>query len=239
MDGILAEVGRRHIERWLSVLLLPGLIFVAVAWTVTRLGHARPFDLDAVASAWHDLADRATRSTADLIVTAVAALTGALLAGLAAHGVARIVEAAWTARPSSRTAWLSRRTAALDRRVQAQYHGLRITLLWPRLWLLIGDEERNTVAAARERVWEAALQTGWGALYLVLIPVWWPAALIATVTWALAIVTARRAVTSYIALVEAMVDIHQSTIADRFGFTLIDGALPPDAVAQINDRLHK
>ncbi|URN10988.1 hypothetical protein LUW77_00475 [Streptomyces radiopugnans] len=45
MGGLLSELGKKLAERWLSLLVLPGALYLAVLGTAALLGHGHPFDL--------------------------------------------------------------------------------------------------------------------------------------------------------------------------------------------------
>jgi hypothetical protein len=93
MDVFLGELGRKLAERWLSLLLLPGLLYLAVAVTAHALGHAHALDL-------HDLTTHITAWATTPPVTTVggqiflvaAVLAGAAGAGLAAQALGSAVE---------------------------------------------------------------------------------------------------------------------------------------------------
>ncbi|HTJ35813.1 MAG TPA: hypothetical protein VL738_21540 [Dactylosporangium sp.] len=95
MTGFLSELGKKAAEKWLALIVLPGLLFVAVAWagwTLRRHG------------VWFDpapLRAEVTRWSAERPEALVLAAAGALLAaaGIAqlARGLARGVERLWFA----------------------------------------------------------------------------------------------------------------------------------------------
>ena len=53
MNAFLGELGRRLAERWVTLLLLPGALFVAAVTVASVLGHGRALDLGAL-SGWID-----------------------------------------------------------------------------------------------------------------------------------------------------------------------------------------
>jgi hypothetical protein len=85
-----AEFGRRLAERWVSLLVLPGLLYAAAAYAAHVLGQAHWGDP-------HHLADRVDRLRDDaahrgsgyLLLSAVCLLLAAAAAGLAAQGLGR------------------------------------------------------------------------------------------------------------------------------------------------------
>lgn len=242
MDSLLTAVGDRVAQRWASAVFGLGLVFVAACWVAGTLGHRHALDVDRLIAAARELADAPRRPTGEALLIAAGWLVGAGVASVAVQLVARLVETVWAGRllpARAPTALVGRSVARLDRRIRAQYHGLRVGLLWPRLWLLMGDEERTAVGEARYRIRQSATHGGWALGYLFLGLAWWPALLIAAGAAAFAYGGARQAVQAYITLVEAAVDIHHRTIAEAFDLELVAGALSPDAAAQLNDRLHK
>lgn len=123
MIGVFTEVGKRISSRWVTAILLPGLLLIAVGAVAVVLGHSRPFDLGYLAAtAEHvgrDLAARPGR----LVITAAAVLAGAGLIGTAANGLGRITQRWWlrerflTCGLITRSRWArrSRALAAADR----------------------------------------------------------------------------------------------------------------------------
>ncbi|NBE79589.1 hypothetical protein [Micromonospora rubida] len=170
MIGVLTEVGKRVNGRWLTAVLLPGLLLVAVAAVAAALGHTRPFDVDHLAAttgrAGRDLAADPGR----LVVTLAAAFVAAGLAGTAAPGLGRLAQRWWlrerflTGDLITRTRW-SRRSRALaaarraDAPVVAAYLPQRPT------WL--GDRARLVEVRARAQYHLSAALV-WPRLWLLL-----------------------------------------------------------------------
>ncbi|MEV5986417.1 hypothetical protein AB0L85_15585 [Streptomyces sp. NPDC052051] len=117
MGGLLTEVGKRLAEKWVSLLVLPGALYLAVATAALALGHTHPFGLSRVAhriTAWADHS-AATRGGSQVVLL-VAVLAGTAVAGLAAQALGSLLERLWLAadwpawpRPVRRLA--ARRTA--------------------------------------------------------------------------------------------------------------------------------
>ncbi|MFI8521709.1 hypothetical protein ACIGEZ_28435 [Streptomyces sp. NPDC085481] len=96
MTGLLVDVGRRLAERWLSVLVLPGLLLVAVVATGLLLDPADALSVRELARAATAAARRIQADGgATLLLTAAVALLAAGAAGLAAQGLGRAVRAVW------------------------------------------------------------------------------------------------------------------------------------------------
>ncbi|APC34622.1 hypothetical protein [Nocardiopsis dassonvillei] len=115
-----------------------------------------------------------------------------------------------------RPTWCGDRIAAVRTRL-ARDHRADLAVLWPHLWLVLPEEERVEVTAAREDLSRATGLTAWGLLYLPLTVWWWPAALVAAAVAGIAWVRARSAAGNYATLVEAVVRLHAVELADRAG----------------------
>ncbi|WDZ92542.1 hypothetical protein [Nocardiopsis sp. HUAS JQ3] len=115
-----------------------------------------------------------------------------------------------------RPTWCGDRIAAVRTRL-ARDHRADLAVLWPHLWLVLPEEERAEVTAAREDLALATGLTAWALLYLPLTVWWWPAALVAAAVAGIAWVRARSAVGNYATLVEAVVRLHAVELADRVG----------------------
>ncbi|MCP3016735.1 hypothetical protein NGM33_25725 [Nocardiopsis dassonvillei] len=115
-----------------------------------------------------------------------------------------------------RPTWCGDRIAAVRTRL-ARDHRADLAVLWPHLWLVLPEEERVEVTAAREDLSRATGLTAWALLYLPLTVWWWPAALVATAVAGIAWVRARSAAGNYATLVEAVVRLHAMELADRVG----------------------
>ncbi|TVL90264.1 hypothetical protein [Streptomyces sp. SAJ15] len=93
MGGLLSELGKKLAERWLSLLVLPGALYLAVAATATVLGHTHPFDLPRLTgqiTAWANHA--AAGTVGGQVVVLAAVLAGAAAAGLAAQTLGSLTE---------------------------------------------------------------------------------------------------------------------------------------------------
>jgi hypothetical protein len=93
VTGFLSEFGKKLAERWFSLLVLPGALFMAVAAAARTLGHAHPADLPRLGdqvTAW--AGTPAARSIGGQVVLLAAGLAAAAVAGLAAQGLGVLVE---------------------------------------------------------------------------------------------------------------------------------------------------
>lgn len=99
-SAFLSALGGRIAERWLTLLALPGLLFVAAVTAATKLGHEHWADVGKL-RAWLDtLADSpASRSTGTIALVALGVLLVAAAIGAAAQALGAGVELLWCAEP--------------------------------------------------------------------------------------------------------------------------------------------
>jgi hypothetical protein len=96
MNSVLAELGRRYVERWAALLVLPGLLYVSGAVAAYRLGHTHWADLGRLTSlldAGGSLDGRRTSSVWVLVIAVLPVLSAA--AGLAARAAASALAQLW------------------------------------------------------------------------------------------------------------------------------------------------
>ncbi|WP_410540022.1 hypothetical protein [Streptomyces sp. KL2] len=95
MGGLLSELGKKLAERWLSLLVLPGALYLAVLGTAALLGHGHPFDLRHLTHQVSATAEaRTVRTPGGQIVILGAVLAGSAAAGLTAQALGSLVERA-------------------------------------------------------------------------------------------------------------------------------------------------
>ncbi|WP_129842118.1 hypothetical protein [Streptomyces sp. RFCAC02] len=117
MGGLLTELGKHLAERWLSLLVLPGALFLAALTAGHTLGHADPFDAGRLADrldAW--AASPRLDGTGGPALVLLAVLLAAAGAGLAAQALGSAAERWWLT-PASAP---HRLTAARRRRWDAR-----------------------------------------------------------------------------------------------------------------------
>lgn len=269
MNSFLTELGKRLAEKWLSFLVLPGLLYLTVAACALTLSHRDPFDLGLlVREAEHaagPLADRPFALALTVASLLLAATGVALVAQLAAGVIAQAWAGPWPwwLRPLTEylTHWRQGRAALsspsileryqparptriadrlrlIDERIDVEY-GLRASLVWPRLWLLMSAERRTPIEVSRTQFQQATVLAGWAMLYLALGTVWWPVALAGVVALLTAVRPARAATASFAVLVESAVDIHQKLLAEACGVHLGEGYITRMDGAVIMHRLNK
>ncbi|MGW2724966.1 hypothetical protein [Streptomyces sp. NPDC001492] len=247
MNTFLAELSKKLAERWLSLLVLPGLLFLGTAWVARTLGHAHALDRRVAFDTAQEQAQALEGKPVQLGVLVVAVLLGAAAVGLLANALVTPVEHVWLGQwrmpfrpppPNPRT-WIGKRMALLDKRISRQYFGLQVSLAWPRLWLVLEEDTRKAVGSLQERIGSACTLAGWGVLYLLLGIVWWPAAVVGTGVLGTAWRRGREAVHGYASLVEAVVDVRQRDLAAALGVDLPQGVVTASEAAKINERLDK
>ena len=97
MTGFLTEIGSKLADRWVALLALPGLLYLAAVTAAAVLGqqHALSYPvLSGKITSWADGPVLKSAGGAVLIIAAV--LAGSVLAGLAATAGGRFVEILWT-----------------------------------------------------------------------------------------------------------------------------------------------
>jgi hypothetical protein len=161
VGGFLTELGKKLAERWLTLLVLPGALYVAALAAAGVVGHTFAFSR---------LASRLTGlivPASTVFVLAVAALLAAAAAGLAAQALGSLVERAWLAeRWTSRPPGLRHLARFRVRRrrhrwsaAQAAYHdltGTKTDLLATGKPVPVEVEE--SLAAGRRRVTRIAVE---------------------------------------------------------------------------------
>ncbi|MFD4231399.1 hypothetical protein [Streptomyces sp. NPDC058545] len=89
----MSELGKKLAERWLSLLVLPGALYLAVAVAAHTLGHTHPFDLPHLTQQITTWANPpATNTAGGQVVLLAAILAGAATAGLAAQALGSLAE---------------------------------------------------------------------------------------------------------------------------------------------------
>ncbi|MGH3696720.1 MAG: hypothetical protein ACRDRX_22520 [Pseudonocardiaceae bacterium] len=139
--------------------------------------------------------------------------------------------------PPAGPTWIGDRFHALAVRVRRAY-ALDIHAVWPSLWLLLPDQPRAEITAARDAHTAAGRLGGWAVLYLLLGTVSWPALLAAAIRAAIAWYRARRTAQTLAELIEAAVDCHARDLATRLGFDC-EGPLTRRVGVTMTDLLNK
>ncbi|MFC9848575.1 hypothetical protein ACFWFF_14460 [Streptomyces sp. NPDC060223] len=181
MTTFLSALAGKAAEKWLTLLVLPGVLYLAGVAAAVVLGHAHALELAELQSAVDRLAAHPAASNAGaILLVAAGVLAAATLAGLCTRASAVVVERLWTSRGER---WPAR--LLVRRRVQrwqradtaCQAAGTRaelaraierrdaIALVRPRRPTWIGDR----LHAADQRVYDAYdldLGAAWPRLWL-------------------------------------------------------------------------
>ncbi|MGX9884497.1 hypothetical protein [Streptomyces sp. NPDC002276] len=96
MNTFLAELGKKVAERWLSLLVLPGALYLAVAAGAMVLRHGGWYDLGMLADHVNRIAAR-RRGIGQVVSTGAALLLGSAGVGLVAQSVGGGVARLWLA----------------------------------------------------------------------------------------------------------------------------------------------
>jgi hypothetical protein len=96
VNTFLVELATKLMDRWLTALVAPGLLWVAVLVSATQLGQDAPFEIDRL-SDWLDWLSRqpALHAPAVVILLAVTAVLAAGTVGLLAGALGGLVERCW------------------------------------------------------------------------------------------------------------------------------------------------
>lgn len=98
MGDLLTGISTRIAERWLSLLVLPGALYVATLTAADTLGHTHPFDVGRLAHRLDHLASAAqAHAPGGLAVALLALLLAAAASGMAAQALGSLTERLWFA----------------------------------------------------------------------------------------------------------------------------------------------
>ncbi|WP_330327857.1 hypothetical protein [Streptomyces pseudovenezuelae] len=183
MNGFLSEVGKKLAERWLSLLALPGMLYLAAVTVAITLGHTHAWNLGELSSQitnWSS--SRSFQSVGGTVLIMVTALLGSIAVGLAVGALGTCVEMVWTL-PGRRgpARWLAERRRSRSRKAkeradlatseaelaEAIAAANRICLLEADRPTWIGDRLRVTrlrIAA----VYGLDLDSAWARLWLII-----------------------------------------------------------------------
>ncbi|MET9248046.1 hypothetical protein [Nonomuraea sp. NPDC003709] len=109
MTPFLSELGKKLAEKWLSLLVLPGLLYLATIWTGWTLGHQHWYKLDELVKSITNVRNALSAAdTATLMVALPALLLLAAGVGILASGAASVVELVWAGLWPRPLAWCER-----------------------------------------------------------------------------------------------------------------------------------
>ncbi|MGW1720425.1 hypothetical protein [Streptomyces sp. NPDC002156] len=96
MSSFFQELARKLAERWVTLLLVPGVLFVVAAWAGTHLGHQHALDWSRLSRATADTVSALPRRTAGVQGILIGALLlGVTGAGLAVQALAPLTRLIW------------------------------------------------------------------------------------------------------------------------------------------------
>ncbi|MGW0601553.1 hypothetical protein ACWD11_31095 [Streptomyces sp. NPDC002776] len=148
MTTFLSALAVKAAEKWLALLVLPGVVYLAGVAAALALGHPHALDLAELQSSSDQLATHPGASNAGVILlVAAGVLAAATLAGMCARASALIVELLWTSRGDRWPArLLVRRRVHRWQRADAacEAAGTRAELAW-------AIERREAIALVRPR----------------------------------------------------------------------------------------
>ncbi|CAM3307671.1 hypothetical protein KIPE111705_01090 [Kibdelosporangium persicum] len=139
--------------------------------------------------------------------------------------------------PPRRVFWLGDRIGAADLRVLSTYH-LDLASAWPRLWLVIPEESRLVLQAARAEFASSTRLVAWGVAYFVLGFASWPLFVAGAATVVAGWLRGRGTGTTFADLVESTVDVHGRNLAAAMGVECPE-VLTPQAGEQLTSLLRK
>ncbi|MFE5941671.1 hypothetical protein [Streptomyces sp. NPDC056480] len=115
LTAFASELGKKLAERWFSLLVLPGALYLAVAAAARELGHGHALDLHRLVSWLDSLAkSKAADGVGGATVLVLGLLAGAAVAGMAAQGLGTVLErlalaAEWRRLPAWPRRWVTGR----------------------------------------------------------------------------------------------------------------------------------
>lgn len=161
MGGLLGELSKKLAERWLTLLVLPGALYLAVGAAGHALGHSAALDVGRLTREVSDAARAPQVNTAGgQVVLLVAVLAGAAVAGLAAQSLGSGIERVALAADWGAWLWpfgeLAERLVARRQRrwdvLRAEYEALLLRERAPRPADRPRRRERHRAARKCERV---------------------------------------------------------------------------------------
>jgi hypothetical protein len=142
LSGFLSELGKKFAERWFTLLVLPGALYLAVAAAARVMGYRHALDVARLTerlSQW--AADPTAGTVGAQVVLFAAVLGGSAVAGIAAQALSSAMERAVLA-----VGWRDLRWDALRRRVERRVAARR------NRWSAAAGEWRRQRAATASAV---------------------------------------------------------------------------------------
>src|SRR5690348_997650 len=180
MTGFLSELGTKLADRWLAVLLAPGLLFAAVAGLAGTLGQRHALDAHLAAQRLGDLSavgdrqDGVARTAVLLVVLLLVALGSGLVAQALGRPAEQVFAGRWPLRRLAKRRTARRLTRWQEQDIkyragneQAAVARNRIALAPPASPTWIGDRLRAPVARVQGD-YGLDLAAAWPRLWLLL-----------------------------------------------------------------------
>jgi hypothetical protein len=139
--------------------------------------------------------------------------------------------------PPERLTWIGDRWLATGLRIRRAY-GLDLTIVWPRLWIVLSEALRNDIVSAQLAYKEASATESWVIFYGGIGLFWGPALLIAAALAVVGVLQARDATTNLCELVESACDLYGPALAEQLRITCPD-EVTPKIGREINARLRR
>jgi hypothetical protein len=98
MNSFLSELGKKIADRWLTLVFLPGLLFIAVLCTAVTLRYAHSTDLGWLAQRADSVPKHLEGKNAEIGLLIIGVILGSIGSGLLARWVALWVLALWLGR---------------------------------------------------------------------------------------------------------------------------------------------
>jgi hypothetical protein len=95
LNGFLAEIGKQLAQRWATVLVLPGLVFLATAAAGHLLGQAHFYDVALLVHSAGKLAAQFDGRPVTAVLSAAGVALGAAAAALFAQGLGTVARSLW------------------------------------------------------------------------------------------------------------------------------------------------
>jgi len=155
MGGLLGELGKKLAERWLTLLVLPGVLFLAIATVAETLGHSHALDIGRLtAQIGTGARNPAVKTVGGQVVLLAVVLIAAAGAGLVAQSLGTVVEqlvlaSAWRSWPRPLRAFAQWRTdSRADRwtKADSEYRTQREQAALAATQTLAGSKESGGLA---------------------------------------------------------------------------------------------
>ena len=136
-----------------------------------------------------------------------------------------------------RPTWVGDRWIATAIRIHRAY-GLDLSVVWPRLWMVLDEVPRNGITAAQLAYQESSVLIAWAVFYAAVGLFWGPALIIAAGLGVTGALRARDSIRTLCDLVESACDLFGRALAEKLQVPCPD-ELTPDVGKKINALLRR